>query len=95
MEALTEGIVRIDGDCVWVGARPQLLVWDKDRTRWEPPGRILFENFDGEVVVIENGQWFSIGGGSVQSTFEWVNPPEPGCAGEDSHFLVSGVESPE
>ena len=93
MEALAEGIVRIDRDCVWIGRRPILLVWDTDRTRWEPPGRILFERTDGEIVVIENGRWFSMGGGYIQSTFEWVNPPNAGCP--ESHFLVSDVSPPD
>ena len=93
MEAGLEGIVRIDHECVYVDApRETLLVWDKDRTHWEPPGQILFERVDGEMVVIENGQRFSMAGGSVQSTFDWVNPPNPGCP--ESHFLVSDVAPP-
>ena len=88
MEARTEGILRIDRECVYLDHGPEttLLVWPEKRTRWVPPGGILLESLSGEVVAIRNGQRVAFGGGD-QSTFEWVNPPNPGCP--THHWLIS------
>lgn len=91
MEARTEGILRIDRDCVYLDHGPveTLLVWPEKRTLWVPPGGILLESLTGEVVAIQNGQRVAFGGGHDQSTFEWVNPPDPGCPAD--HWLISEV----
>ena len=95
MEALATGIVRIDRDCVYLDTPPRdlVLVWDADRTRWEPPGGILFETFGGEVVAIQNGQRLAFGGGDGNSSFEWVNAPDPGCPSDK--WLISDVAPPD
>jgi len=94
MDALAEGIVRIDAECVWLDrGRGILLVWPEARTRWVPPGGVLFERQNGEVVAIHNGERLAFGGGGVQSTFEWVNAPDPSCPAD--HWLISDVAPAE
>jgi hypothetical protein len=91
MDARTEGILRIDRECAYLDHGPQktLLVWPEKRTRWVPPGGILLEQFNGDVLAIQNGQRVAFGGGHDQSTFEWVNPPDPRCPAD--HWLISEV----
>jgi hypothetical protein len=93
MEALTEGIVRIDQDCAYLDHGPEktLLVWPANRTRWQPPGSIVFERLDGERLVIENGHQYAFGGGS-KPVVDWVNKPNLSCP--EAPWLISDVALP-
>jgi hypothetical protein len=93
MEALREGIVRIDQKCVYIdhGHEKSLLVWPERRTQWVPPGGILFERSDGKQLAIENGRRYEFGGGS-HPVVDCVNQPDPTCP--KGQWLVSDVALP-
>jgi len=96
-EARTEGTLRITDTCAFleVGGTPTLLLWGADRTTWSAETRtITFENFDGTVVTVADGDDVVLGGsgggreseaesgipneGWVDRT-EWVAPPAASC----------------
>lgn len=65
-DALTSGVLRISDRCVVLQGSngvTDLLVWWRDQTRWDQGSRrILFENRDGRVVELHDGQAVSLGG---------------------------------
>jgi hypothetical protein len=72
-----------------------LLTWPADRTAWDEASRtITFENFDGTVVTVSDGDDIVVGGsgGSSESQGEgsltseeymdridWIAPPAASC----------------
>jgi len=108
-QARTEGTLRITDTCVFVdlGGTPTLLLWGADRTAWSVESRtVTFDNFDGTVVTVADGDDVVLGGsgggraseaesgisneGWVSRT-EWVSPPAPSCP-LDEWWGVGSVE---
>jgi hypothetical protein len=103
--ARNEGTLRITDSCVyleWAGERT-LLVWHEGQPTWNEASRsITFENFDGIVVTLRDGDRIEVGGsggGSDESgetgeefvrRMTWVAPPAPSCS-VDPWFGVGGV----
>jgi hypothetical protein len=95
--ARNEGTLRITDSCVVMERRGEvtLLTWPADRTAWDEASRtITFENFDGTVVTVSDGDDIVVGGsgGSSKSEGEssltseeyvdridWVAPPASSC----------------
>ncbi len=104
--ARTEGTLRITDTCVILErlGEVQLLFWPADRTTWDPGSRaITFENFDGTVVTVGDGDDVVLGGGGDSESesglsgeawvdrMEWVSPPGPSCPLE-TRWGVGAVE---
>ncbi len=105
-QARTEGTLRITETCVFLESRgeAELLFWPADRTTWNEASRaITFENFDGSVVTLDDGDpVVLVGGGDSEAEsgmsgedwvngMEWVAPPESSCA-LDPRWAVGAVE---
>lgn len=91
-DALAEGTLRVDPECVNLerGDRHWLLVWPSDRTTWnEPDNSIEFRRRDSSVVTVRDGQYISVGGGEGPVGLPWLASPRPGCAG--IQWFVSDV----
>jgi hypothetical protein len=105
--ASNEGTLRITDACVYLedpGGDLWLLVWPADRTTWSEESRsITFENFDGSVVTVVDGDRVGLGGGGSSEAesgisgeewvrrIDWVAPPSSSCS-LDLRFFVGGVE---
>lgn len=103
--ARAAGTVRITEACVGL-ADPAggevLLVWPVDRVAWLAADRaVRFRNLDGTVHLLRDGDEVVLrgGGGGVGADgqpadrrFDWVAPPDPGCAFAE-YFLVADVMS--
>ena len=90
-----EGTLRITNTCVYLEWPPReltLLSWPADRTTWSEASRaITFENVDGSVVTVGDGDHVILGGSGgrgkdgisgeefVKRT-EWVAPPASACS---------------
>ncbi len=90
-----EGTLRITDTCVyleWPPGELTLLHWPADRTTWSEESRaITFENFDGSVVTVSDGDQVVLGGsggGDGESgisgeefvrQMDWVSPPASSC----------------
>lgn len=85
--ALTQGVLRITDDCVFVdrSSGRVLLLWPADRTEWDGEARsITFDNVasqgdpgSGKAVTVADGARVSLGGsgGTIeegQTTEEWA-----------------------
>lgn len=105
-QALIHGTLRVTDDCVLLDEQGEnaLLVWPADRTTWNPEARtVTFENLDGEVVTVGDGDEVSMGGGGSSvdeggvsneeyiSGREWVSPPDPSCASDVRWSVGDGV----
>jgi hypothetical protein len=106
MQARNVGIVVITDRCVFLegdGERA-LLLWPANQTGWSPESaEISFRRYDGDVVMIHDGQSVELGGGSFSATIdglngekvsrsvEWVAEPDPECL-SDGPWLVSDVQ---
>lgn len=102
-----EGTLRITDTCVFLESRGEveLLVWPADRTTWSGESRaITFENFDGSVATLGDGDHVVLGGGGdreaesgisgkewVRRT-DWVAPPDLSCP-LDPRWGVGAVEA--
>jgi hypothetical protein len=104
--ARTEGTLRISDRCVTLerAGEVQLLTWPADRTSWDAETRaITFENFDGTVVTVADGDDVVLGGsGGTEAegglsgeehvaSVDWVAPPDPSCP-LDPWWDVGAVE---
>jgi hypothetical protein len=104
--ARNEGTLRITDTCVYLERADgvELLFWPADRTTWDAPSRtITFENFDGRMVTVADGDEVVLGGGGDSEAesgvsddawverMEWVAPPDPSCP-LDPRFGVGAVE---
>lgn len=104
--ARAEGTLRITDTCVVLetSGEVMLLFWPADRTRWNGEKRtITFENLDGSVITVADGDHVVLGGGGDSSAeggisgaewvkrMEWVRPPASSCP-LDPRFGVGGVE---
>jgi hypothetical protein len=105
--ARNEGTLRITDACVYLedpGGDLWLLVWPADRTTWSEGSRsITFENLDGSVVVVVDGDRVVLGGGGSSEAesgisgeewvrrIDWVAPPSSLCS-LDQRFFVGVVE---
>jgi len=103
-----EGTLRITDTCVYLespGGELWLLFWPADRTRWSWDSRsITFENFDGSVVTVGDGDHVVLGGGGDSEAesgisadewlrrMEWVEAPTSTCS-LDRRFRVGVVGS--
>ena len=95
--ARNEGTLRITETCVTMERRGvvTLLTWPADRTTWDGASRtITFENFDGTIVTVADGDDIVVGGSGsggesegepgmsaeawIESR-EWVAPPARSC----------------
>jgi len=102
-EALLEGTLRIDDDCVTVessGGRV-LVVWPSDSTQWDPDTHTITYGAtdDGSDVVLRNGDTMQVGGGGWAAgeaedgpaewagSTEWVNEPADECLTDVRFFL--------
>jgi len=106
--ARNEGTLRITDTCVYLespGGELWLLFWPADRTRWSWDSRsITFENFDGSVVTVGDGDHVVLGGGGDSEAesgisadewlrrMEWVEAPTSTCS-LDRRFRVGVVGS--
>lgn len=107
--ARNEGTLRITDTCVTLERQDvvTLLTWPADRTTWDGASRtIIFENFDGTIVTVADGDDIVVGGSGsgdesegepgltveewIQS-HEWVAPPELSCP-LDVRWGVGAVE---
>ena len=95
--ARNEGTLRITGTCVTLERLGEvtLLTWPADRTTWDEASRtITFENFDGTIATVADGDVVVVGGsgGGTESEAEggisseeyvaridWVAPPASSC----------------
>jgi hypothetical protein len=105
-QARTEGTLRITDTCVTLErlGEVQLLFWPADRTTWDGMARaVTFENFDGTVVTVSDGDDVVLGGGGDSELesgrsgqewvddMEWVAPPDTSCPLE-TRWGVGAVE---
>ena len=103
--ARNEGTLRITDTCVYLESTGELwlLVWPADLTTWSAESRtITFENYDGRVVSVGDGDHVVIGGGGDSEAesgisgeewvrrAEWVAEPAPSCS-LDPRFSVGVV----
>ena len=105
-----EGTLRITDACVYLGWPPgelTLLFWHADQVTWNEEARaITFENFDGSVVTVGDGDHVVLGGSGGGSDSEaeggisgeefvrrmdWVAPPASSCS-LDRWWGVGAVE---
>jgi len=95
--ARNEGTLRITDSCVTLERLGEvtLLTWPADRTTWDGASRtITFENFDGTVVTVADGDVVVVGGSGSGGESEgepglsteeyldridWVAPPASSC----------------
>ncbi len=106
-QARTEGTLRITDACVFLerGGEVTLLFWPADRATWSAASRaITFENFDGSVVTVGDGDHVVLGGGGDTEAesgisgeewvrrMEWVAPPASSCS-LDPRWGVGAVGS--
>ena len=107
--ARNEGTLRITDACVTLERLGEvtLLTWPADRTTWDEASRtITFENFDGTIVTVADGDDVVVGGsgGGTESEAEggisseeyvdridWVAPPASSCP-LDSWWGVGAIE---
>jgi hypothetical protein len=104
--ARDEGTLRITDTCVTLerAGEVQLLFWPADRTTWDGVARaVTFENFDGTVVTVSDGDDVVLGGGGDSELesgrsgeewvdgMEWVAPPDTSCPLE-TRWGVGAVE---
>ncbi len=95
--ARTEGTLRINDVCVVLESPGEvaLLFWPADRTTWKASFRsITFENYDGSVVTVHDGNNVVLGGSGDSEAesgisgadwvrqMTWVAPPASSCAFE-------------
>lgn len=105
-QARTEGTLHITETCVTLerAGEVQLLFWPADRTTWDAEVRaITFENFDGTVVTVADGDSVVLGGSGDSElesgrsgeewvdSMEWVAPPAGSCPLE-TRWGVGAVE---
>lgn len=90
-----EGTLRITHTCVYLEWPPgefTLLYWPANRTTWSGESRaVTFENFDGSVVTVSDGDQVVLGGsggddaeGGISGQefvkqMDWVSPPASSC----------------
>lgn len=104
-----EGTLRITDTCVYLESLGEvtMLSWPADRATWSGESRaITFENFDGSVVTVGDGDHVVLGGsgGGADSEaedgisseewvkrMEWVAPPASSCS-LDSWWVVGALE---
>ena len=94
-QARNEGTLRITEACVYLerAGEVELLFWPADRTTWDAETRaITFENFDGSVVTVRDGDAVILGGGGSSEVesgvsgeawvrrMPWVAPPASTCS---------------
>lgn len=104
--ARTEGTLRITDACVVLESQGKvtLLFWPADRTTWDGGSRaITFENYDGSVVTVSDGDHVVLGGGGDSEAesgisgqdwvrgMVWVAKPASSCP-LDVRFGVGAVE---
>lgn len=108
-QARNEGTLRITDTCVTLERLGEvtLLTWPADRTTWDQATRaITFENFDGTVVTVADGDVVVVGGSGsggesegepsmsaeewIESR-EWVAPPARSCP-LDERWGVGAIE---
>lgn len=110
--ARNEGTLRITATCVTLERRGEvtLLTWPADRTTWDETTRtITFENFDGTIVTVADGDDIVVGGSGSGGesegepgmsteewirSLEWVAPPALSCP-LDIRWGVGAVELAE
>jgi hypothetical protein len=103
-----EGTLRIADPCVFLESRGELtlLYWPADRATWSEESRaITFENFDGSVVTVGDGDHVVLGGSGGDAAseaeggisgeewvrrIEWDAPPASSCS-LDSWWVVGAV----
>lgn len=104
--ARTEGTLRITDACVFLESAGDLTVlfWPADRTTWAVGSQaITFDNFDGTVVTVGDGDAVVLGGsGDSESNsgisgeawvaeMDWIAPPASTCT-LDMWWYVGAVE---
>lgn len=108
-DARNEGTLRITDTCVTLERLGEvtLLTWPADRTTWDEASRtITFENFDGTIVTVADGDVVVVGGSGsggesegepgmsaeewIESR-EWVAPPARSCP-LDQRWGVGAIE---
>lgn len=112
--ALTEGTLRISDACVLLeGADGSgtLLVWPREQTTWDPSARLIrFQNRDGRVIDLGDGQRVRFGGsgvsfgdapsGDITTWDAWVNriaweaEPDPACSADSSWSVGQATVGP-
>lgn len=105
-QARIEGTLRITDACVVLESAGEavLLFWPADRTTWTAPSRsITFDNYDGSVVTVRDGDHVVLGGGGDSETesgvsgtdwvrqMTWVAPPASSCT-SDRRWGVGAVD---
>ncbi len=105
MDALIQGTIEITEDCVLLNeqGRQVLLVWPADRTQWDAgSATIRFDNPDGGLATITDGQAVRLGGGGTSvdegglgaaewlESINWVAEPPLSCVA-GIRWNVSGV----
>lgn len=108
--ALTSGTLQISDACVFLEAdgSASLLVWPREATKWDAStGTIQFQNRNGEIIDLRDGQSVSLGGsrtifedqpsgeatswGAWLSSIEWVAEPDPNCSADASWAVGQAV----
>jgi hypothetical protein len=102
-EALLEGTLRIDDECVTVETSGEvvLVVWPGDSTRWDAVAETITYGAtdDGAEVVLRSGDEMHVGGGGWSAdefegdpaewagSTDWLNQPADDCLTGVRFFL--------
>lgn len=104
-QAVTQGQIRVSGDCVHLVTRGEevLLVWPADRAAWNAAeASITVTATDGSEVAMFDGMQVALAGGGWSAAeseadtqdqvaaVSWVVQPEEHCL-RDQWWFVSGV----